>query len=212
MPRKKQQKFAELNNYLNVFQYDRDNIKKKLASLIKNKNVILELACGRGEYSNALAEQNPKNIYLGFDVQGERLWFGAKQSTTKKLNNVFFVRAPIEKISEYLPLKSVTEIWIVFPDPFPKDKHQSRRLTAPYFLKLYYKILKNKGVLHLKTDSQSLFEYSKQTLPQSEFAIKQVNENIILDSSDSPLNIQTAFENKHRQAGKSIKYLLAQKK
>lgn len=212
MPRKKLERFAQLHSLKNVFEYDRDDIAKQLKKIIKNKKVILELACGRGEYSLGLAVNDNKSIFIGFDVQGERLWFGAKQSTTKKLNNVFFVRAPIEKISEYLPLKSVTEIWIVFPDPFPKDKHESRRLTSPFFLQQYHQLLRNKGLLHLKTDSLPLFRYSHKTIINNNFILLKKLSKIIINKTDSPLNIQTAFENKHRQTGKTIKYLLAQKK
>ena len=199
MPRKKLQRFAELDTFSNVAQLSQSNTKKKLKDFLKNnKPVVLELGCGKGEYTIALAQEGDNN-YIGVDIQGERLWFGAKQALGLKLDNVLFLRAQIENILEYFDKKSIDSIWLTFPDPLSKKRQAKKRLTSPIFLSIYQKLLKPKGVVHLKTDNKQLYEYSKET-------IKTFGAKINTKIKDTS-NVQSFYEQKYLADNKKIYYL-----
>jgi len=176
----------------------------------KSEDIVLELGCGKGEYTLELAKKYPETLFLGIDIQGERIWRGAKDALESKINNAYFLRTQIENINEFIPKKSVSSIWITFPDPFPKDRHAKKRLTSPRFLKIYKKLLKKGGVVHLKTDSGDLYNYTKEIVGSSNFKIQKDIEDIYLEglSIDEDINnIQTTFEIKYLREGRSIKYL-----
>jgi tRNA (guanine-N7-)-methyltransferase len=142
------------------------------------------------------------------DIQGERIWKGAKQAIEENIPNAYFLRAQIENIQEYIPKKSITEIWITFPDPFPKEKQAKKRLTSPRFLDMYKKILKRGGVVNLKTDSQSLYEYTLKQVVEEELKIEEDCRDIYSEGNiENVTDIQTTFEKKHLEKGKTIKYL-----
>jgi tRNA (guanine-N7-)-methyltransferase len=141
--RKKKEKFRELKTYSNVIEWNDSDAKGELNLLFtKYQSVILELGCGRGEYTVALAKKYPETLFVGIDIQGERIWRGAKDALEGKISNAYFLRIKVENILEYIPKKRIDEIWITFPDPFPKERRSKRRLTSPMFLNMYKDLLK----------------------------------------------------------------------
>ena len=170
-----------------------------------NNRLVLELACGGGEYTVALAERYPNTNFIGIDIKGARIWKGANIALENMQNNIAFCRIRIEQIAMFFG-KEVDEIWITFPDPFYKKER--RRLTHPNFLKLYRKILKDGGIVHLKTDDDMLFEFTMEILEQENIEIIYSSDNIY----DKPLynndlEIKTAYEKMHLKNEKTIKYV-----
>ena len=170
-----------------------------------NNPLILELACGGGEYTVALAERYPNTNFIGIDIKGARIWKGANIALENMQNNIAFCRIRIEQIAMFFG-KEVDEIWITFPDPFYKKER--RRLTHPNFLNLYRKILKDGGIVHLKTDDDMLFEFTMETLEQENVETIYSSDNIY----DKPLynndlEIKTAYEKMHLKNEKTIKYV-----
>ncbi len=193
----------------NVLDWHRDDLKTELEKFFGNsKKNILEIACGRGEYALALAEKFPEKNIAAIDIQGGRIWQGAKQALEKKLNNLIFIRAYLDHLEEYFPKNSVEEIWIAFPDPFPKKKQAKKRLTGLKFLKSYRKILVPEGIIHLKTDDQNLFEYSKKEITKAKGKILSALKDLHAKNRKNPwLNLKTYYEQKHLEQGKNIYYL-----
>lgn len=162
--------------------------------------LIVELGCGYGEYTLALAQQHPEKTYVGMDIQGERLWHGAQQMLALKLTNVWWLRGYVDHLLDYFAPGEVSEIWLTFPDPFPRKSDAKKRLTAPRFLEYYKTVLRPGGRLHLKTDSSHLIAFSQITIPASGGIIDQYTDN-------APVDIMTRFEQKHRALGAKIHYL-----
>lgn len=209
--RSKERKFKEIKSFNNVLEWNTPDVKDKLKELFKNyDDVVLELGCGKGEYTVQLAKKYPKTLFIGIDIQGERIWRGAKDALENKIINAYFLRIQVENIKEYIPKQSINEIWITFPDPFPRERQSKKRLTASRFLEMYKRLLKKNGVVHLKTDSLQLYEYTKESVESSDFRIQKDIEDIYLEglSMNEDINeIQTTFEIKHLKEGRSIKYL-----
>ena len=164
----KQKRFNENLKFSNLFQPNRDDLisnsfdlKGKWNSFFKNDNpIVLELGCGKGEYTTELAKSNANKNYIGIDIKGARIWKGAKDSIQNKLNNVCFIRTQIELIDKIFDEKEISEIWITFPDPQLKIQRKKHRLTNSNFMSLYKKILKSNGKINLKTDSEFLHGYT----------------------------------------------------
>tara|TARA_B100001175_G_scaffold124841_1_gene106329 strand:+ start:866 stop:1534 length:669 start_codon:yes stop_codon:yes gene_type:complete len=164
----KQKRFDENLKFSNLFQPNRDDLisnsfelKGKWNSFFKNDNpIVLELGCGKGEYTTELAKSNADKNYIGIDIKGARIWKGAKDSIQNKLNNVCFIRTQIELIDKIFDEKEISEIWITFPDPQLKIQRKKHRLTNSKFMSLYKKILKSNGKINLKTDSEFLHGYT----------------------------------------------------
>ena len=222
--RNKLEKFAEVLSFPNVFENfnpkddiltGKDGMQIDYSSgwnnfYFKNNNpVVLELACGRGEYSLALARRNPGINYIGVDIKGARIWKGAKIALEEKIENIAFLRTRIEHIDDFFKPEEVEQIWITFPDPFLKKSKANRRLTSPYFLERYRKILKHKGLIHLKTDSPELYEFTLEVISQDDHCHILYNNNDIYSKElDFPeLDIKTYYENSHLKDGRKIKYL-----
>lgn len=207
--RNKQSKFAEVNSFPHVFQWNIGNPKKDIKKLFKkNKQRTLELACGKGEYTVELSKMYPNKIFIGVDIQGERIWKGAKDSLEQNLTNAYFLRTQIEVLDQYIPRKSIDEIWITFPDPFLRDRQAKKRLTSPNFLKIYKKILKKNGVVNLKTDSPELYKYTLEVLKDLKLEILENIQDIYSNPEiKEELKIKTTFEKKHLEHGKKIYYL-----
>lgn len=169
--------------------------------------ITLELACGRGEYSLALATAYPDRNFIGVDIKGARIWKGAKIALDRKLENVAFLRTRIEQIHRFFTKDEVDEIWITFPDPFLKK--ENRRLTSPYFLKAYKQLLKSGGKIHLKTDDPTLYEFSVETLEaDNDINILYKNDDIYSWELYIPeLSFKTYYEHIHLEKGKKIKYI-----
>lgn len=210
--RGKQARFDAIKQFDNVFDFAEANKGKWSSDVFHNDDpLILELTCGKGEYTRAMATRDPHKNYVGCDIKGERLYIGAKDALNRKLTNVAFLRALIEGIDLYFGKAEVDEIWITFPDPFPKRKQMKHRVTAPSFIELYKRILKPGGALHLKTDSLPLLHYSAGTLDALGFEIERQVEDIYTkrELPHSYLDIQTNFEGKHLAKGRTINYLRA---
>lgn len=220
MGKNKLQRFEENKTLPNVFQPTRDEgfsgyfLKGKWREKVfKNENpIVLELGCGKGEYSVGLAENLANKNYIGIDIKGARFWFGAKEAIEKKLNNVAFLRTQIELIEWFFDKDEVDEIWITFPDPQIKYRRTKHRLTHPDFLKRYQKILKKDGIIHLKTDSEFLFGYTLGLVEGSGFDIITAHHDIYGAPEYEPgteklREIKTYYEEFFSSKGKTIKYI-----
>jgi len=178
--------------------------------IFKNDQPItLELACGKGEYAVGLAKRFPDRNYIGIDIKGARIWKGATDAVKQDIPNVRFLRTRIEMLFKFFDDREVSEIWITFPDPFLKSKKQNRRLTSPVFLNMYRKLLKNNGLVHLKTDSHLLYYYTLDLLKYKEnIPIQYYHNHIYNEVLDIPeLEIKTYYEKKHLERNRTIKYL-----
>ena len=175
----------------------------------KNSNpIVLELACGRGEYSLELGRRYPEKNFIGVDIKGARIWKGAKIALKEGLDNVAFLRTRIEMIGSFFEKGEVDEIWITFPDPFLKDKRANRRLTAPGFLRKYYGILKKDGTINLKTDSDVLFEYTREVVQEGEHPVLIESSDIYKNDLPHPdLDILTYYERQHLEDKRIIKFI-----
>ena len=176
----------------------------------RNENpLVLELACGRGEYSLGLAQLHPNKNFIGLDIKGARLFQGSEKAIALNLKNVAFLRTRIEQIGLFFELNEIDEIWITFPDPFLRESKSNRRLTSLPFLERFYPLLKLGGSINLKTDSEELFNFTLETLQQQNlFKLNSANENIYTaKSTDESLLIQTYYERMHLAADKAIKFV-----
>jgi tRNA (guanine-N7-)-methyltransferase len=228
-------RWTELGSYDNVIQPLIGDISSKdhyikgrwNKDLFRNDNpLILELGCGKGEYTVGLASRFPENNYIGIDIKGARMWRGAKTANENNLPNVAFLRTRIEFINSFFASDEVDEIWITFPDPHPGGRNSNKRLTSPPFLNRYRLFLKNNGLVHLKTDNAELFQYtqsvaarnkldtlfatsdlyskeqpvfSDNTTPEDQIIRKIVSEDI--------LSIRTHYEKLFLKAGLKINYI-----
>jgi tRNA (guanine-N7-)-methyltransferase len=164
MGQKKLVRFAELETFSNVLQYPQNIIGKWNEFFNNDWPIVLELACGKGEYAVGLAQLHPDKNFIGVDLKGNRLWVGAKKALQQKLQNVAFLRIQIDKIHEFFGRNEVDEIWITFPDPQLRISKAKKRLTHPKFLRLYQQVLKPGGKIHLKTDSPDLYRFTKKVI------------------------------------------------
>lgn len=173
-----------------------------------NNPIVLELGCGRGEYTVALARMFPNKNFIGVDVKGARMWRGAKTATEEQLKNVAFVRTRIEFIRSIFGQNEVSELWITFPDPQIKSNRRKKRLTAAGFLNSYRTFLKPDGVVHLKTDSQFLHEFTKCIISENGLETHaSCNDIYGTGFADDVLSVKTAYENDFLSKGLSITYL-----
>ena len=173
-----------------------------------NNPITLELGCGTGMFSLALAQQDPNKNVIGVDIKGARIWAGAKIALQARVSSVAFLRTPIEEIANFFAPGEVNEMWIMFPDPFPRPGRAHRRLTAPRFLSLYKHILAPGGLVHLKTDDLALFAFTRDTVRGAEYILHMTKENIYTEPITDPvLALQTAYEKRHIAQGKKIHYL-----
>ena len=195
MAHKKLIRFAELETFDNVLQFPK-NIKGKWSEFFKNENpVILELACGKGEYAVGLGMLYPQKNFIGIDIKGNRIWVGAKKALENKLHNVAFLRAQIDQVNEYFSKAEVSEIWVTFPDPQLRKSKAKKRLTHPKFLRLYQQFLKPGGYIHLKTDSPDLYEFTKRVIEIYGCVLHEDHENLYHHEAISEeLKIKTHYE------------------
>ena len=210
MAKRKLQKFQQLKTFPNVYQENKEEESRdQLEMILKSKKkVILELGCGKGTYTLELARANPNSLFIGIDLKGARLWKAAKTALEEKINNAFFIRTDVRNILDFFLPQSINEIWLTFPGPFPKKRHIKHRMTHPDFLKIYKKILKPGGFVHLKTDSDSMFTFTLESLQEAKVKVITKIVDIYAEKNlDPKLKIQTTFEKKHLDDGKIIKYL-----
>lgn len=194
-----------LNNFPLKGNWHKDHFKN-------DKPIVLELGCGKGEYSVGLAKAFPDKNFIGVDIKGARFWFGAKEAQLNHMDNVAFLRTQIELIDSFFAENEVDEIWITFPDPQIKYKRTKHRLTHPDFLARYKKILKKDGIIHLKTDSEFLHGYTLGYLQGAGHEIITAHHDIY-DAKEyepgTPLlrEIQTYYEGLFSAKGKTITYI-----
>ena len=168
MGKNKLRKFSEMENFENVIQPETYHLTDDISlkgkwntDFFKNENpIVLELGCGKGEYSVSLAERYPEKNFIGIDIKGNRMWKGATDSIKMGLENIAFLRIRIENIEKCFSENEISEIWITFPDPQIKKRREKKRLTHPVFLKKYSSFLQIEGIINLKTDSQFLYGYT----------------------------------------------------
>ena len=213
----KLQRFAENETFPNVIQPEFNEVfrkdyrlKQKWATEFwKNSNpLVLELGCGKGEYTVSLAERFPSKNYLGIDIKGARFWRGAKSALEKGLANVAFLRTRIEFIDSFFGNNEVDEIWITFPDPQLRERRAKKRLTSPRFLNMYIQMLKPNAVVYLKTDSKELFDYTKSLLEYNNQEILVATDDLYNSPyCDEILSIKTHYESFYLTQGKPITYI-----
>ncbi len=214
----KLKRFGENETFSNVFQPLREEVVSEKFLLkgkwnkdfFKNSNpIVIELGCGKGEYSVGLAEKFPDKNFVGIDLKGARFWRGAKTALDAGLPNVAFVRAQIELIDCIFGQNEVDEIWITFPDPQIKYKRTKHRMTNSSFLKLYKKILKQDGVINLKTDSEFMHGYTLGLLHGEGHEVIYANHNVYVNegSPTEVTTIQTFYENQYLSVNKAITYI-----
>jgi tRNA (guanine-N7-)-methyltransferase len=208
MAQKKLKRFAEIKTFGNVLEYP-ENTAGRWNEYFKNDYpIILELACGKGEYATNLAQLNPQKNYIGVDIKGNRIWVGAKYALDNKLINVAFLRTQIHKIDTYFIKNEVEEIWIPFPDPQLRISKAKRRLTHPRYLKLYQNILKTGGKIHLKTDSPDLYIFTKTVINLYKLGLILDIDDVYKQEPASPeLNIITYYERLDIAKNKRVFYL-----
>ncbi len=220
MGKNKLARFAENEILSNVFQPTRQEaltdfpLKGKWRQeVFKNNNpLVLELGCGKGEYSVGLAKAFPEKNFIGVDIKGARFWFGAKEAIEENLTNVAFLRTQIELIDCFFDQNEVDEIWITFPDPQIKYRRTKHRMTHPDFFQRYRKILKKDGIVHLKTDSEFLHGYTLGLLQGLNLPILAAHHDIYGAPEfdpDTPLlrEIKTYYEQLFEAKGKTITYI-----
>jgi tRNA (guanine-N7-)-methyltransferase len=214
----KLKRFIENESFKNVVQPSRDElIEKKFKQygswrkqVFKNSNpIVLELGCGKGEYTVNLAKLNPNKNFIGIDIKGARFWRGAKTSLEEKLSNVYFLRTQIELLNYVFKENEIDEIWLTFPDPQIKFQRRKHRLTNPKFLLIYKNILKSNGIIHLKTDSEFLHGYTLGLLESMSIKPIHSNHDVYknLNVPKDVINIQTHYENIYLKENKKITYL-----
>lgn len=216
MAKKKIKRFKETKTFPNFIELSYHELmegfeyKGRWASdFFRNDNpIILELACGKGEYTVNLGRKYPERNFIGLDVKGARMWRGARTSNDEGLRNVAFLRTQIQLIEYYFDKDEVSEIWIVFPDPQPRSTKIKKRLTSPEFLDRYKNILKLGGIIHLKTDNAMLYEYTLEV-------IKQEGHNLIYKTEDlynsglqeDVVLVRTFYEMIWLEEGRCIRYI-----
>ena len=177
MGHKKLIRFEAIKHFKNVIEYP-NNLTLNWQEHFNNAHpILLELACGKGEYTIGIAQLNPSLNLIGIDIKGNRIWNGAKYALENNLQNVCFIRTQIQFINQYFAKNAVNEIWITFPDPYIRGKEKNR-LTSQNYLSLYKQILKPTGLIHLKTDSPILYEYTIQILAQEKHTIMFNTDNL----------------------------------
>lgn len=215
MGKHKLERFAENKTFGNLFQHDDYDVRHtgfpmrgKWHEYFGNENpIILELGCGRGEYTIAMAKRFPDRNFIGIDLKGARIWRGCKDGIEQDIHNAAFIRAQIDEIEYFFGPGEVSEIWVTFPDPQPKKP--SHRLVSPEFVARYRKIWGDKGIIHLKTDSRLMYEYLLETIPQQKWELL-VNIEDVYYTPDAPellTTVQTTYEKKWLAQGKMISYV-----
>lgn len=211
MGKDKLRKFAEIATFENVVELEAGQVYKgKWASdFFKNdKPVILELACGKGEYTVNLAKLFPEKNFIGIDYKGNRIWRGAKTALEDGTRNVGFLRIQIETILEYFEAGEISEIWITFPDPQPQESREKKRLTNPKFLERYKFILRENGIMHLKTDNDGFYAYTLEQIDALNLTKhKETTDLYKSDLVDEVLSIKTYYERKYLADNKNINYV-----
>lgn len=214
----KLRRFRENEQFDNVVQPSREELTqdnyplkgKWQSDFFKNNNpIVLELGCGKGEYSVALAQVYPEKNFIGVDIKGARFWRGAKTGIEENISNLGFIRTQIELVDHIFAENEIDEIWITFPDPQIKYKRTKHRLTNSEFLQKYKYILKPEGIVNLKTDSEFMHGYTLGLLHGEGHEILHANHDVYKNvySPKEVTGIQTFYEKQYLEQGKPITYI-----
>ena len=224
MSKNKLKKFAEMETFRNVFQCGaRETLEGNPVVAMRGKwheeyfhndnPIVLELGCGRGEYTVGLAARYPDKNYIGIDIKGARMWAGAKQAELAGMKNVAFLRTNIEMLAHFFAPNEVAEIWITFPDP--QMKKATKRLTSTYFMARYRQLLRPNGIIHLKTDSPFLYTYTQAMVKENQYPLLVDTSDLYGDEAMRQLGdevsearaLQTHYEHQWLDRGLTIKYI-----
>lgn len=216
------EKFAAFNSFPNCSFLPFEKINKghpvkgkwRTEQFKNNNPIVLELGCGRGEYTIGLAKNHPEKNFIGVDIKGNRIWTGAKEAIDKKMDNVAFIRTRIDFIEHCFTENEVDEIWITFPDPQPNKPSTRKRLTNPMFLNRYFKFLKPGGRIHLKTDNTGFYEYTLEVVAEEKHKLIWSTPDLYHHNPSGQkelTEIQTYYENLFSAKGEKIKYCCLEK-
>lgn len=207
--RKKHIKIAEVRTFENVFDYKSENVETSILKYFGNeKPIIIELGCGQADYSINLALNNPNKNFIGIDRKPNRLWNASKNASAMNAKNVVFLISYAEKLEEIFKQIKAEEIWITFPDPYPRNGSVKKRLTHPRFLSIYKNILTENGKINLKTDDETLYKYTLKIIQEEN--LKLLFETIDLYAVEKipfEYTIKTKYEKMHLEEGKKIKLI-----
>lgn len=216
MGKNKLRKFKELESNPLVLQYPFGQLavtpfplkgRWRAEFFHNDKPIVLELGCGKGEYTVGLARRYPDRNFIGIDIKGARMWRGAKTATERGMGNVGFLRTRIELIGSFFAPGEVDEIWITFPDPQLRTKRARKRLTAPGFLAAYARMLAPGGTIHLKTDSKHLYAYTRAVIARFGLPCAEATDDLYGSGrADDVLSVRTAYEQRFLEMGLPITY------
>lgn len=208
MAQKKLVRFEEIKTFPNVLQFPEDMAGKWNVFFKNDLPIILELACGKGEYAIGLSQLYPQKNFIGIDLKGNRIWVGAKKALQNNLTNVAFLRTHIDQVAGYFTKNEVAEIWITFPDPQLRMSKAKKRLTHPKFLRLYQQFLIPGGLIHLKTDSPELYRFTKTVIELFDCVLhKDLDDLYVQENIADELLIKTHYESLDIAGSNRIHYL-----
>jgi tRNA (guanine-N7-)-methyltransferase len=214
MSRKKLVRFAQNEVNPNVVQAGKpifDQIKGQwnVVQFANDQPLVVELACGRGEFTLGLGRQYPNQNFIGVDIKGSRIWKGSSSATAEGIHTVAFLRTQIQQLQDFFAPGEISELWITFPDPFPRDGDEKRRLTSPKFLEMYKQLVKTGGLIHFKTDNTGLYEYTDLVLSDRPDCQIHFNTADFYESElrDAHHGIKTRYEKIFSDKGEKIKYI-----
>lgn len=223
MSKGKLAKFAEMKQMPNVFQnfnWHQPQLINHLGNAVDYKNewheqvfgnndpLVLELGCGYGEYTMAMAQLMPEHNFIGIDIKGNRIYTGAQWLLEQRINNAVFVRTAIELLPHYFGEQEVSEIWLPFPDPFRRESKSSRRLTSGFFINIYRQFMQPEGIVHLKTDSTLLYEYTLESIAENGCQLLEHYYDLYGSQPTNPLlHVKTRYEKLNLSGADTIKYV-----
>ncbi len=219
MAKRKLQRFAENETFNHFFQPGWEELSVGFSLRGKwnhnffgnNNPIIIEMGCGKGEYTVDLSNKYPEQNFIGIDKKGARMWRGAKTSSEENRLNVAFVRIRAENIGMVFGVEEIDQIWITFPEPQPNSPRHSKRFTSPEFIERYRKVLKPGGIIHLKTDNDMFYNYTLDVIKDGGHFLLYTNSDLYANAGDPEvkdvIDVQTHYEKIWLQQGLTIKYL-----
>lgn len=214
--KRKKWKFAHFDSYPNCFNFERgdnsETLKKALAAVLplQNKGLIVEVAAGNAQFSLELARRNPQINFVAIDIKSDRLYTSAKQALAERVENIVFLRMHVNELSKVFAPSSVNEIWLTFPDPFPRDRSAKHRLSHSNFLRQYRSILKDTGRLHFKTDNRGLFLWSLEQFVAEKWMLTELSFDLHESGLPDDYKIMTHYEQRFTAEGIPTNIVTAQ--